>query len=80
MSSDTEDTFVQIQTIARLVRNIPLEDVDALVAEFQRMESIMPILDPTGWMRIANNVSGHQELVLAFVRFRRTVEVLARPA
>lgn len=80
MSLEHQETLIQIQTMARLIRNISIEDAQALAAEIDHIEAVLPMLDPTAWMRIANTEGGHRELVQAFLTFRRTVEELAVPA
>jgi len=79
VSIEAHETLIHIQTFARLIRNISIEDVQALATEIDLIEATLPMLDPTAWMRIANTEGGHKELVQAFLKFRRTVEELAVP-
>jgi hypothetical protein len=47
--------------------------VETLVDEYRRAETLAPICDPSGWMRVQGNAEGHVRLATAFLAFRRVV-------
>lgn len=62
-----------MMTVARQLLLIPQEDMDAVIAEVERMDAIMPFTDPTEWMRIAKNIPNHLRLYRAIAAARREI-------
>jgi hypothetical protein len=52
---------------------VSMEDAEHLVREINRTEALMPILDPTGWQRIAKTEQDHLRIAQAFLEFRRAL-------
>lgn len=69
-------TLETVYVIARMALMVSQEDAQALVAEFDRIETLMPMLDPTGWQRISRTEDGHREFAEAFLVFRKKLEQL----
>lgn len=67
------ETKSLIETISRLAANVPAEAVEGLVDEYQRSETIAPIFDPTGWMRVQRNYANLLKLAQGFLAFRRVI-------
>lgn len=79
MSKDAaklRETYDQIQMLARLCFAVPVEDARAVLENIEFTDSFMPLLDPTGWMKINKNIPGHARLVRAFVAFRQELAEL----
>ena len=70
----TLDTYTQMQTIARIVSMIPLEDVQAVVTELGFIDAAMPIVDPTRYRQIMPTKPDHDRFARAFLRFRQELE------
>lgn len=76
--ADVSEFARQVMQFAFLVRT---EDVERLVAEIDRTDTLMPILDPTGWMKIRRNIPAHKKLAHALLAFRREIdEIVAMEA
>lgn len=73
-SPDLELTMESIQGLARMCMAISAEDIQAVLDEISRTESIMPLLDPTGYRDIQSNIPGHKRIVSAFLTFRKELE------
>ena len=81
--SGVVETYDNIMLVSQLALNIPLTDAQAVVREMEHTESFMPLIDPTGWLRIRGTAQGHQRLAEAFLRFRSELEQIvaeSRPA
>lgn len=81
--SPVAETYNNIILASQIALNIPLTDAQAVVQEMQHTESFMPLIDPTGWLRIRGTAPGHQRLAEAFLRFRSELEQIiadAQPA
>jgi len=55
---------------------ISLEDAHALADELERIDSAMPIKNPTLYRAIKDNLDGHRAQCQAFLEFRQTLEDL----
>ena len=68
------DTWQQVMGICYLAAQIPPAKVQALLDELGRTDTLMPILDPTGYRQIMGNISEHREVIQAFARLRSVIE------
>jgi hypothetical protein len=68
------DTWQQVMGVCYLIAQIPQTDVQALLAELDRTDTLMPILDPTGYRQIMGNISQHREVIQVFARLRAVIE------
>lgn len=68
----------QVMNFARQVMHfaylIQTNDLKRLVDEIERTDTLMPILDPTQWMRIRHNIPAHKKLARALLTFRREID------
>jgi hypothetical protein len=64
-------TLDMVQAFARVATCVSVVDAEALLREIEHTDAIMPILDPTAYMKIGANIPGHRRLVRAFLAFRR---------
>ncbi len=65
-----------IEAVAIVAMNIPLDSAEALVAKYDHVEAIAPVLSPGVWMDVRGTINGHKELARAFLKFRRVLEKL----
>jgi hypothetical protein len=72
--TDAEMVMEAVKPIAFMVQQIPLDALDALIAEAERYDTVGPILDPTGWQRTHRNVAEHAVLLRAVRTFRKTID------
>lgn len=73
---DIRTGYDQIQVIARLATLIDLPLAQAILDSMHFIDSLMPITDPTTWMKLRKTAPDHQKLAAAFVQFRATLEEL----
>jgi hypothetical protein len=72
------NTYATIQAIARMALFITPEEAQAVVAEMEHTDAVMPLIDPTGWLRISATAPGHQQLARAFLAFRQELAALVK--
>jgi hypothetical protein len=72
--TDAEMVMEAVTPIAFMVQQLPLDALDALIAEAERYDTLGPILDPTGWQRTHRNVAEHAVLLRAVRTLRRTID------
>lgn len=70
----TEDAVAFIQNTARMAMLIRVEDVQAVLTEINRTNTLMPLLDPTGYREIVDNIPRHTQIVRAFLDFRKKLD------
>lgn len=68
--ADVIDTKTRIEMIARLALEIEPSEVAKLQNQYRQVDTLMPIFDPTGYMRILSHKGGHERLADAFAAFR----------
>lgn len=78
--SDVQLTKQLVDSAARMAMLIPVDDARALVQEIERTDTLMPLLDPTGYRAIMDTLPQHRKLAQAFLAFRQELEKLAVPA
>ena len=71
---EIRETYEQMQAAARIVSMIDLSAARAVLASMHYMDSVMPITDPTGWMKLRKTAPAHQQFAQAFVKFRTVLE------
>ena len=74
MKTDEQVTKEKIDAFCRIALLVSVSDTRDLVEEINRMESLMPIVDPSGWKDISKNVGGHKDIAAAFLTFRIALE------
>jgi hypothetical protein len=67
-------TYDLMQAAARIASMVDLPAARAVLASMHYMDSVMPITDPTGWMKLRKTAPAHQQFAAAFVRFRTVLE------
>lgn len=74
-----QETQQALMNVMRLLLMLPQDAVDEVVDEVNHMDAIMPLVDPTGWMRIAKNIPNHRTAYQALASARRAiVEVMGK--
>ena len=63
-----------VDACARMALIVSVDDARRLVAEFDHMDGLMPILDPTGYRKIQRNLPGHRRVAAAFLAFRQIIQ------
>lgn len=74
--SDVSLTKQLVDNAARMALLVPVEDARALVQEIERTDTLMPLLDPTGYRAIMDTLPQHRKLAKAFLAFREELEKL----
>jgi hypothetical protein len=74
--SSIKDVKTVIDNVCRMAATVSVEDAVELVNEFKRMEALMPMMDPTGYMDISKTLPGHETAARAFLDFRIALEKL----
>ncbi len=72
--SDILGTKTVTDNVCRMAMLISLEDATELVDEFGRMDTLMPLIDPTGYMTIRKTAPLHEGMARAFLTFRMALE------
>ena len=67
-------TKEQIESFSKIALCIDIADVESLVQEYRRLETVGPIFDPTAFMRTRYSLDGHLKLAAAFLKFRTVLE------
>lgn len=77
---DVAMTVEMIYAVARMANLIPLADAQAVLDEVGRMEkkTLMPILDPTAYMKIRANIPGNERAIRTFITFRSELEKITQ--
>ena len=73
-TQENTDTKHQMEMIGRLVLLVPLADVRAVYDAIARVDTILPIVDPTAYRNLLGTLGGHREFVRAFLDFRQALE------
>jgi hypothetical protein len=66
--------YDMMQAAARIASMVDLAAARAVLESMHHMDSVMPITDPTEWMRLRKTAPAHQQFAAAFVRFRTVLE------
>lgn len=64
------DTKDMIDALCRSVMCLSIEEIRAVIDEINRTETLMPIIDPTAYRKIMNNIPDHRRQAEAFLRLR----------
>lgn len=71
--SDLEGTHQQVLMVARILLGLNPDALDALLNEYSRMDALMPIMDPTGYRKIMDNIPQHRTVTAAIAGARREI-------
>jgi hypothetical protein len=72
--STVEETQEQAMNVARmLLLMVDADDLDALLREYSRMDSVMPLFDPTGYKRVMGNIPKYRTVVQALATARKQI-------
>lgn len=71
---EIRETYNQMQMVAQFATMIDLAAARAVLDSMHYVDSVMPITDPTGWMKLRKTAPAHQQFAAAFVRFRTVLE------
>ena len=63
-----------MQAAARIASMVDLAAARAVLESMHYVDSVMPITDPTGWIKLRKTAPAHQQFAAAFVRFRTVLE------
>lgn len=69
-----EMDYETIVTALRLCSLIPTATVRAIIREIDRMDTLMPIIDPTTYNAKARTWAKNRELVAAFLSLREAID------
>ena len=72
--ADLQSTKHLVDTCARLALAVSVDEARRLVREFDHMDGLMPILDPTGYRQVMRNLPGHRRVAEAFLAFRQVLQ------
>jgi len=62
-----EESFIAAMAVARAIVLLDRDDLESLLNELDRTESIMPFLDPTGYRRISGTIQPHRAVIRALL-------------
>lgn len=63
-----------ITSAAQIAQFVSVEDVEALINTANSADSIMPIVDPTAWIKGKDNLVDQRDIARGFLAFRRAIE------
>ncbi len=66
--------YDMMQAAARIASMVDLGLARAVLASMHWVDSVMPITDPTGWIKLRETAPAHQQFAQAFVNFRTVLE------
>lgn len=66
-----------IKQASRAAMIVPLHAVQALMEQHDREEALLPLLDPTLWMRTHDKTRWHKPWLRAFLEYRKALQDLA---
>lgn len=73
-ADEIREAYATMQAAARMASLVDLDMARAVLASMHWMDTVMPITDPTGWMKLRKTAPSHQQFAAAFVRFRTVLE------
>lgn len=68
-----------MNNIAQQAYLVPLDAIQACLAELDHVDAVMPITDPTAYRKISPNIPGHRAMLRAFLAFRVVIEEQSKP-
>jgi hypothetical protein len=80
--SDIQNMQAHAMMLARvLLTAMSDDDLTLLLNEYDRMDTLMPMIDPTAYKRVGRNIPGYRRVVAALAAARREIAaVLAEEA
>ena len=73
---DLRDIKARLDTIVRIALMVTPAEATALVNEFNRMDALVPIFDPTWFLANMHNMEHHKRIAQAFAAFRGEIEAV----
>jgi hypothetical protein len=74
--TNIDEIGLLLATYVRVAMMIRIEDIENLVRAVDREETILPLLDPTKYVRDAPNLSMTLKVGRAFLKFRKELEAI----
>ena len=71
---EIRETYEQMMNVARFAALIDLAAARAVVHSMAMVDSLMPITDPTAWIKLRATAPAHNRLAQAFVNLRTVLE------
>ena len=71
---EIEDLVMVLNTVSRLAMLVPLEDARELLNQYSQEQAIMPMLDPTRYIRERDQTEWHSDYLNAFLTYRSALE------
>lgn len=72
-SAELAATWRKVLEAGAVVRAIPVADLEALLAEYEREGTLGPIADPAAYERHAANIPQWRDITRALLELRRTI-------
>jgi hypothetical protein len=72
-SADLAGVWHQVRAVGAIVRTIEVADLEALLAEYDRTDTLGPILDPTAYRKQMANIPQWRDITRALIELRRTI-------
>lgn len=66
-STDLQQAHTNAILLSRLIINADPVQLQAVLDEMSRMEALMPMLDPTGYRSVMNNIPRHRRVIGAIL-------------
>jgi len=67
-------TREKVSEICKVASEVSVDDMKEYIKEVNRTDTIMPLIDPTGWRRSSEVLSANLLIARAFLMFRTTLE------
>lgn len=71
---EIRETYDLMMAAGRIASMVDLAAARAVLESMHFVDTVMPITDPTAWMKLQKTAPGHQQFAAAFVRFRTVLE------
>jgi len=68
---ETKNSVDMLCGIAFMLMTV--QDAEALVAEIEKTDAVMPFFSPTDYLKVSATLLAHLELARAFLEFRRRI-------
>lgn len=71
-------TIEHIKSVSRLASLVSVDTIDALLSQLSLEETLMPLLDPTAYLRTADKTRWHGPYLRAFRAYRKALAEIAK--
>lgn len=68
-----DESFAAVMAVTRAIVLLDRDALESLLNELDRMDSVMPLLDPTGYRRIARTIPPHRAVIQALLTAHDTI-------